>query len=475
MWALVMAACLDPVAFGAIANDDHSDTAAFQRAIDEASHTGSEVCVRDGVWLLDRTKKQLGSLMITRGPLTIRGRGPRTILRMAGDGGKGHWAMIEMRGARGIVLRDLAIDGLGAYNTEEQTHLVEIGPATQDVVIANTTFGPMRKPGERVGGGIGGDCIRLLGNPGSEVERVVIAHSRFIDCDRSAIGVQRSQRDITISDIEIRGTGDTPIDFEPTGRGTIEDFTMVGMTIERSPQGQGAWSITVGGIGEDLARYVTIADSTLGAGGVGMINVADIAIAQNVITHRAGIEGTISVMRRGSGIQVVRNRIARPADAPPGPLVRATFNNGLAPRGVLVEGNDLHQATPAPVVYSASAGGLVVRDNYVDYSGLDPDAGIVVAEARAADVDSIRICDNRIYGRAGKLLVAAARTHGFDSVELRNNELVGTGGVAICDGRPELFRSFEIDRMEGDVRGNCRASAARPPAGSPAARPASRR
>jgi len=444
MVLVFLVACISPTQFGAVADDDRSDTVAFQRAVDEAITKTTNVCVGPGVWHLTRTKGQLGSLMITAGPLEIRGQGRRTVLRMTGDGNQGHWGMIQLRGAQRVVLCDLTIDGLAAYNTEEQTHLVEIGPDSKDIVLFNVTLGPMRKPSEPVGAGIGGDCIRLLGNPGHEVERVVISHSTFVDCDRSAIGLQRSLRKIVIASIKVRGTGDTPIDFEPTGAGAIEDVVMIGLDIERAPKGQGAWSVTIGGIGVDLARRVVLTKSRLGAGGVGMINVADVEITDNVMTHHAGVEGVISIMRRGSRIRVANNTIVRPASTPAGPLVRATHNNGYSPDRLLVEHNTLRQETSAPIIYSASARSMIVRDNSMEYSGSDPRMGIVVAEARTVDVDELRILDNKIRG-GHSILIAGARNHHFGEVEVQRNTTDQNLNPIKCDGTAAAFRAVTID------------------------------
>jgi len=129
---VVAAACVDPAAFGAVPNDGMSDTQAIQQAIDRAETGAGEVCLGPGEWDLDRSKG-IPSLVIERGPLVIRGAGTTTVLRMKGSGHHGAWRAIQVRGpAHDVTIRDLTIDGLGAYDTEEQTHLLEIAMGARD-------------------------------------------------------------------------------------------------------------------------------------------------------------------------------------------------------------------------------------------------------------------------------------------------------------------------------------------------------
>src|SRR5262249_32744907 len=134
------------------------------------------------------------------------------------------------------------------------THLLEIALGARDTVVAGVRLGPMRRPDQKVGDGIGGDCLRLIGDTGKDVDGVTIIDSSFVDCDRSGIAFQRHVHHVTIRGDTISGTGDTPIDFEPTGAGpggSIDHVAIEGSTIDRPRDAQGEWAITL--TGDDLS------------------------------------------------------------------------------------------------------------------------------------------------------------------------------------------------------------------------------
>lgn len=446
MLLALLTPCIDPVTYGAVASDSKPDTAAIQKAIDEAVSKHAEVCLGEGVWELEPPARQgkhgpIGSLLIS-GPVTIRGKGGKTVLRMVGDGDKRDWRGIHIKDAHDVSLVDFAIDGLGAYNTEEQTHLVEIGPDSHDITVSGMTFGPMRKPDEPIGKGIGGDGIRVLGNPGHEVEDVVIADSTFVDCDRSGIGLQRSVRRIAILRDKITGAGDQSIDFEPTGRGAIEDVAIIGVTIDKPAASQGAWAMTLVG-NKDLAHRITVADSTIDGGAIMLMNVEDVDIRHNKITQGAqSKDATISWIRHGSNVTVRNNTITRPSTAQAGPLVRASHNNGAIPHGLVVTDNVLRQETHAAVVGSESVGGVVVRNNTIDYTGTDPIDAVVVS-AVAGDLADVEVSGNTVSGNVKAVLDVASREHNVASIRVHANK--GPKASVHCRGKAESFGAVVLD------------------------------
>jgi hypothetical protein len=459
MLLALLASCISPTDYGAVPDDGRDDAPAFQRAIDHAIDEHAEVCVPPGVWNLARTAGHVGSIQVVGdagkpgGPIAIRGAGPRTVLRMSGQGHKRAWSVIYVKNAHDVVIRDLVIDGLDATDTKEQTHLIELGPGTHDVVISHLTLGPMRRPDQKIGDGIGGDCLRLLGEVGHEVADVVVADTQFVDCDRSGVGIQRALRDITLVRDTITGTGDTSIDFEPTGRGSIEDVALVDLTIHHPPEAQCAWAVTLTGIGEDLARRLLIERSTLDGGGIGMLNVADVEIADNHITShpKAGPRPTISVIRRGSNIRVVRNSIARAATSDPGFVVRAEHNNGQIPRDITIADNTLTQATHHPVIGAISVSGVVVRHNAIDVAG-DPGIAVVQASAVIADISGVSVEDNDVHGPAGSLVAASVRgEHKLSDMALRGNR-AGSILAVRCDG-PTGAISVSADQPVAETSG----------------------
>jgi hypothetical protein len=464
MLLALLASCVSPTDYGAVPDDRGDDAPAFQRAIDHAIAEHAEVCVPPGVWNLARTVGHIGSIEILGdgggagnaagagggppgkpgGPITIRGDGVRTVLRMSGPGHRREWGVIYVKNAHDVVIRDLTIDGLDATDTKEQTHLIELAAGTHDVVISHVTLGPMRRPDQKIGDGIGGDCLRLLGEVGHEVTDVVVADTRFVDCDRSGVGIQRALRDITLVRDTITGTGDTSIDFEPTGRGSIED----------------------------VARRLLVERSTLDGGGIAMLNVADVEIADNQITAhpRAGPKPTISVIRRGSNIRVVRNSISRPATSDPGFVVRAEHNNGLVPHDITIADNTLAQATPHPVIGAISVSGLVVRHNVIDLAAGDPGIAVVQASAVIADMSGVTIEDNDVHGAAGSLVAASVRgDHKLSAMAVRGNR-AGSVTALRCDGPSGAFTGVSSDQPVAETTG-CRGVPVQPLAAPAPARP----
>ena len=432
---LALLACIDPATYGAVPDDHKDDAPAFQRAVDEAIESHADVCIGPGVWNLARRPGHVGAIDVTGGPIALRGAGARTVLRLTGPGQHRDWRILYVKNAHDVVIRDLTLDALDASDTEEQTHLIELAPGTHDVVIGNVTFGPMRRPDQRVGQGVGGDCIRMLGEPGHEVADVVIADSTFVDCDRSGVGFQRALRDIALVRDTIRNTGDTAIDFEPTGRGAIEDVAMVDLTIAHPPLAQCAWAITLGGIGADLASRLLIERATIEGGGIGMLNVADVEIADSLITShpRAGAKPTISMIRRASRVALRRNTITRDASSDPGFVIRAAHNNGLAPSGLTIEGNTLRQATAHPVIGALSASAVAVRDNVIDYTAGDASVVVVQASAVIADITGVTIERNEVRGQVAGLVTASRRgNHTVGGVALHGNR--GAGEAVRCNG-----------------------------------------
>lgn len=445
MLAPLVTGCVDPAAFGAVPNDLDDDAPAFQRAIDRAIELHQDVCVGPGVWSLERPAGRPGSLTITGGPIAIRGAGDATVLRMAGAGHQRAWRAIYVREARGVAIRDLAIDGRSATDTEEQTHLIELGPDTRDAVIRNVVLGPMREPGQRVGEGIGGDCIRLLGEPGHEVADVVIADSRLLDCDRSGIAVQRAVRDLTVVRTTISGAGDTAIDFEPTGRGAIDDVAIVDVTVRRPDGAQSASAITLAGTDDDGAHRLLVQGSTL-EGGISLLNVDDAIVADSAITAaRANAAPTITVLRRASGIRLVNNTIARLASSGPGFALRIAHNNGSQPRGIVVEGNTIVQGTAHAIVGAVSAGGLELRRNAIEYTADDLGPAVVQVNADVADVTGIVVEDNGVRGTPSALVTASLRDgRKLAGVSVRGNRAPNIAALR-CNAVAAAFAPVELD------------------------------
>jgi hypothetical protein len=470
--AAVAVACVSPLAFGAVAGDGVGDEQAIAAAIASARTTNAAVCLPAGVFELARPAKW-ASLVID-GPVTLRGEGASTILRMTGDGRQGDWRGIELRaGAHGVIFEDLAIDSLGTYNTEEQTHLVQLSPGVSRVTFRRVQLGPMRHPGQSEGEGSGGDCLRLVGEAHAMVEDVVVSRSLFVDCDRSGVSLQRGLRRIVISRSTIRGTGDSPIDFEPTAPGPIEDVVMAGLSISRGPRAQGSWGIAIGGYGQDVATRITVANNVLEGGGVGMLNVGQVLVAQNEIRHGTGAGPTISVRRRAEQVLIQDNVIVRPSGAPAAALIEAQHNNGFAPESLVLVENRMQQATSAPVISTYSVARLEVRGNLIEYDGPDARQFVIDTHATAADVDHLVMTGNTIRGVARAALRLDARGRSVRGVKMRGNLSASVGASVACEA--QATGRFGKVEEEGNDFGGAAAECAQVPTLAPASARASAR
>lgn len=318
------------MAFGAVPNDGLPDEKAIQAAIDSAMAGSHEVCIPSGVWNLSKSAR--ASLRITGGPLRFYGAGPSTVLRMTGDGGRGDWYGIDIRQAHDLELRDFTVDALATFNTEEQTHLIQLAPGTHDAVLTNLVLGPMRRDDQIVGAGAGGDCVRLLGEPLEPVERITITQSQLVNCDRSGVSLQRGVRRVELSHLDIVGTGDSPIDFEPTAPGPISYITMADLFIDRTADAQGSFSIAIAGHGPDVADHIVVRNCILQGGGISVLNASNVDIMNNDIATGEKPGATIRMHRRATNITITRNVLNRREHAPLGPMISATHNNGFAPR-----------------------------------------------------------------------------------------------------------------------------------------------
>ncbi|MBK7540070.1 MAG: right-handed parallel beta-helix repeat-containing protein [Myxococcales bacterium] len=453
--------CVSPLSHGAVPDDGKGDEVALQRTIAAAVAQRAAVCLPAGVFELGRAAG-LASLVIDRGPVTLRGAGPTTILRMTGDGRRGDWRGLELRaGAHDVVLEDLTIDSLGTFNTEEQTHLVQVSPGARKITFRRLQLGPMRRADQAVGHGSGGDCLRLLGEAAQPVEDVVIAGSSFVDCDRSGVSLQRGLRRITISRCRFRGTGDSPVDFEPTAPGPIEDVSLVELDIVRPAKAQGAWAVTIGGHGDDVATRITMTGCTLRGGGVGMLNVGEVSIEGNDIEHGEGAAPTISVRRRAGRVRLIGNVITRPASAPAGALIEAQHNNGQSPTALVIAKNELRQGTSAAVISTISLAELEVSDNRIEYTGADARQFVIDTHAVLADAGKIRVLDNTIRGVAAAVLRLDARERAVTGVELRGNVGEDLRESVTCEAQAKgrIAEVSASDNALGQARSRCATAA----------------
>jgi hypothetical protein len=455
----VLAACVNPVAYGAVADDGKPDNDALQQAVEAAEQQGhgAEVCIPDGTFDLGPPTR-LASVWIRKGDIAIHGNGEEaTVLRMSGDGEGKTWYGLFLYGATHVELRDFTITATATTHTQEQTHLIQIGPTAVNIHVTGLRLGPMRRADQAIGDGAGGDCIRLLGEADQMVEQVTIDNDDFIGCDRSGVTVQRGVRGLVVAHDSFSLIGDTPIDFEPTATAPIENIAMIDLAITRAPKAQGTWAITIAGYGmENPTRNVVVSDCDLVGGGIGLLNTKDVIIANNRITHGTGTNNTIHAMRRVISLLVKHNVIVRPADSPPGALVGMSHNNGGIPTDIHIIDNELTQATNAPLVDDVSAPSVEIRGNHMIYRGDKPSYAVQV-NAVADDVDDITVAGNTIEGAIAGVLRLAASHQSIGHVSLAHNHSPNAPVSVQCEASNGKFNApiTEDSDQLGKARSNC--------------------
>jgi hypothetical protein len=356
----------------------------------------------------------------------------------------GTWKLLHLLGDDPVV-RDLAFEGgLRTVDTEEQTHLVEVGDST-DAVLENLILKIPQRPfppgavqcsgapdgvmcerpshgdhtpilchaytdeaGTHVGlkgawcsvsGDTwtllgwwgGGDCVRGFGEPGM-ARNVTLRNVLAIDCDRSGLGGQRNIDGLLVENSTF--CGEAPWDFEATGGGGLKNVRARGVSL---CGGRSNFAATNGGSG---ANGLTSVDfdcqgGVLTGGGVSALD-ADVVTYSNC-TIDSGLlaeAATIDIRKRGNRVTFRKSTIVRPIGAPVGPVVSITHHSGVAPTLVVFEDVTLVQGTVAPFINANSVSMLQLQRVTMKYladpwlkpvSGMPPPANHTEAAAIIAD------------------------------------------------------------------------------------------
>jgi TolB-like protein/DNA-binding winged helix-turn-helix (wHTH) protein len=197
--------CHNLADFGAFPDDGIDDTAPSQKALEEASVRGGDVCFGRGRWRLSgaslNPRTSSAALSIHGSHVEIRGVGTETVLEVVGDQrGAGMGVISVNSGAHDIAIRDLTIDTSATTNTSEQFHAIVIGNGlgngtVEDVRIEHVGFDhPAPSDGSRKG-----DCLHIVGNtPDEAVRRVSVIGATFVSCASSDISIQQNVSDFYI-------------------------------------------------------------------------------------------------------------------------------------------------------------------------------------------------------------------------------------------------------------------------------------
>jgi hypothetical protein len=434
------AGCYDPADFGAQPVPTVDSRPGAQAAIDAAvAAGGGRVCFGAGRWRLSRAPvgsyNRFAALSTHGAHVEIAGAGPGTVLEVVGDlGAATLWVLALDPGARDITIRDLTIDTSATTNTHEQTHAIEVGSGlgtgfVEDVRIERVRFvHPATPDGSRKG-----DCLRLVGaTPESAVRRVTVIGSTFTSCARSGIAIQRNVFDLVVQGNQFTEAGDQDIDSEPTGSGLNGSVAVVGNVFHDDvAAGQGDFAVTLGGIGEPMARVV-LADNVFEGRGVGFYRVADATVTGN--TFDATMEegrGVVNIENVAERMVVQGNTVRRRGAT--GAPIRVIHHSGGSASRLVIANNVLTNDTPGNGIDLESAQDVSVLGNDVSWTVPAPQAAGVRLRSVIAPAESVMISGNRIAGsvRAGVFLGAAPQP--FKTVSVVGNQTRGAAVGLRCD------------------------------------------
>lgn len=342
------ASCVDPALYGAYPDDGLDDRPGLQAAVDD--NCGGSVCLRAGRYQVSRVPLGQGwDSVHFRCPIDFRGQGYGTQIDMTGDGQGRTWMGLQagnVNSTVGTPIEDITIANLrltreGAYNTEEQTHLLQIGlgPIAKVVVTGVWFYAP------RIAGRAGGDCLRLLGEEGyADVAWLNIHGNVFADCDRSSASWQRGVSDALIESNLFLRAGGSQIDFEPTSVGAPKRVTIQGNQIYCAYTATTAPTcISLSG-GQLGFSYDTVfeGNQVWGGGGINAYNPKRLKIRGNLIvgTYVSGRQ-PIDILKVAEDIHITGNTIVRTAESVPGNLIVATHHNSGYPLSFTIHDNDL--------------------------------------------------------------------------------------------------------------------------------------
>jgi hypothetical protein len=407
----------------------------------------------------------LSSITIDKSGVNIIGAGNGTVIKAVGDAAQADWYVFHVKSPDGvnvvndIEIRDLKISGEGMTNTEEQTHLIQIGvgPVSRVNIQNLAMFHPIRKNADGTNQA-GGDCIRMLGEYqpptlDKRISDVTISHVTFIDCDRSSIAVQRAVFGVAVHDSNFIDVGDQAIDFEPTGVGAVARFVLDGLTISGGRQGDIAVAISGNAEG---AYDVTLANSIINRG-VTLYQARNVKIAGNVISSiPIAPAGVVHIQKASSSVLVTGNSIVRNGAVAGSTISTVALNSGL-PGHVLIDGNFISSATDGTLVNIESAQDVTVSDNEINFTG--PTANLynaVKARSVAQVVDGISVTGNRVTGALKSMVDLAASPMAIGSALIVGNMARGTKYGLTCTTtggapKPIVYAANSVEGANGGI------------------------
>lgn len=425
-------ACIDPATYGALPNDGQDDRPGVQAAID-AHRTDATICFQEGTYDFTRGATLRSLNLAGARNLRLTGQGPGTILRMNGNGNLGDWYLIHVIDCSNVQIDSMTLDGTLATNTDEQTHLIELGvgaSAVENILLTNLWFNfphpaaPLRA----------GDCIRLVGEVSKPTRRVVISNSVFGECARSSIALQRASYDVVISGNQFLEVSDQHIDMEPSGTGGIERFTISGNVFNGGAQG--AWHVALAGNNPEPGIDFTFTGNVLHGRGIGLYNVERSVIRGNVIDAQVqSAEAVVSIIKQSERIVFEGNTVTRLAGSLPGAVIKVRHHNSGNPGEMVFADNDLRQEVDGHILDMESVQDVTVAGNALRFGGPTANTFAAVMErATVRDLERFSVTGNRIFGPLAQAVRIAASPNDVGAVLVTGNIADGPARGLVCEG-----------------------------------------
>ena len=318
----------------------------LQAAVTAAAAYDELYFATGGTYNFDKPVGSIGVDFSGKADITLTLNG--VVIRMDGDaGGSGAtWRGVMLANCSGIRVVGGTFSQATVSNFGEQCHMIQVGDGTatvRDVEFDNVRFE----------NGAGGDGIRIIGDGSTNtVEDVSITSCTFLECDRSAISIQRGVQNIVIANNTFRGTGDQSIDFEPTSAGPIGYFAITGNVINNTA-GTGI-QVSLSGYSDSSKNTASVfSGNVINNGVVYSGNLIRCQFSNNTITSGSRCttsEASMHFLRRVSGVTVIGNTIHRLAASTAGACIKFTQNNGEDPHNFSIQSNICTQETLAKII-----------------------------------------------------------------------------------------------------------------------------
>jgi len=430
------AACVNPVDFGAVANDGLSDRVAFQAALNSVA-AGGDICVPSGRYDFERapvSSYNRFAALATHGHDIMFRCDPGAELYLTGD-----------QGAKATILfaldpssRNITLDGCrwasDATNTDEQTHLiattgncgVSIGTCNpiDNISIQNNIFDhPRATPTTRRG-----DSVRLLGNGLTTLVRGVNVYNNvFLNAGRSAVELQRGLTDVSIvNNVIYCFDCDQAIDGEATGVSPgleVYNTKIYGNVVTLGPGAQGDYDIALtSGIGAEIGGNEITR-------GIALVRSKNVKIVDQEILadmHQAG--GVIEVTNvcealEISGVRIVRSGIA-------GPVVRVVPTENGHCTSFKATKSEFVQRTASFGIFSRSTNAEIVDNLFVFQV---PGSAAIYGGANVAPITSFVAIQNVVVGQLEAVLSLQSEPLSVSGV-VHSNKSVSSPANVMCVG-----------------------------------------